>query len=311
MDSCTVSPCPWYGYAVNMFDVVGVLILLAQALIVLVVAISLLLLRSLTRPPRRTAAHALAAGLPIDPSGMGLTHADAELKDHRDRPLDAWRVAGHLPDGPVAIVIHGWADSRYQSQAWLGPLAPLCRSVFLFDLPGHGESPHTRCSWGPREIELICAIVEQVRRIEPQRRVLLLGYSMGGAIAIAAGARCGVDAVVADSVFRDPFTTIRRSLRRRRLPGWPMTALVFALMKWFWPSLRGFDTAEHASRLACPLLVMHAGLDHLVTAEESKAIADAAPQGQWSDWSDATHNEAVRRDANAYQQRLESFIAKL
>lgn len=292
-----------------MPDLSGIAVLLAQAAVILIAVVCWRMYRMLTRPPRRTAGHALAEGYPIDPSGLAMAYTDITLKDSQARPHPAWRVEGQQEDGPIAIVIHGWADSRYQSQAWLGPLVAVSRAVVLFDLPGHGDSPAGPCTWGPSEIDWTCAVVEQVRRREPGQRVMLLGYSMGGLIAIAAGSRCAVDGVVADSVFDDPFTTICRSLRRRRLPRRPMTTPVFAWMKWRLPMLRTLRAAEEAAKLTCPLLVLHAELDHLVTADESRAIAEAAPRGQWVSWPGAGHNEPVRLDATAYQQRLQSFVA--
>lgn len=88
-------------------------------------------------------------------------------------------------DGPGAplILLHGFLGS---AAWWNGPGArwAASRTVFAVDLPGHGETLTRREAFGyARQVAAVAALINA---LSPGRPAHLLGYSMGGRLALGA-----------------------------------------------------------------------------------------------------------------------------
>ena len=89
--------------------------------------------------------------------------------------------------GPPLVLLHGVGHRRQAWGAVLRLLAPH-RTVIAVDLPGHGESPPLRLAGRPavRAIaEELFAFFDELGLDRPH----VAGNSLGGALALAAGAR--------------------------------------------------------------------------------------------------------------------------
>ncbi|MGH8261602.1 MAG: alpha/beta fold hydrolase [Steroidobacteraceae bacterium] len=97
----------------------------------------------------------------------------------------AYRVYGH--GDPAVVLIHGWAcDSTYW-HAQLADLAAKYTTVTL-DLAGHGASGRNRTDWSMARFgQDVAAVVQQLA----SARVILVGHSMGGPVALEAAAILG------------------------------------------------------------------------------------------------------------------------
>ncbi len=86
-------------------------------------------------------------------------------------------------EGPVALVfIHGWSCDGTYWDGQVAAFAPKFRVVTI-DLAGHGRSGHERQDWSmPAFGQDVRAVVEQLALA----RVVLIGHSMGGYVAVAA-----------------------------------------------------------------------------------------------------------------------------
>lgn len=116
-------------------------------------------------------------------------------------PLDGARIPVRVAGSgsPLVILIHGWACRADFWSAQIGPLSEHVR-VAALDLPGHGSADPRRPS-GTWSVEAFGADVLAVADALEADEVVLVGHSMGGAVAIEAarllGRRCrllvGVD----------------------------------------------------------------------------------------------------------------------
>lgn len=85
-------------------------------------------------------------------------------------------------DGPVVVLVHGFAASLHTWEPWVERLAPDYRVISL-DLPGHGL---TRAPEGYTAAQATnVAVVDQVTRELRAERFVLVGNSMGGGVAWA------------------------------------------------------------------------------------------------------------------------------
>lgn len=292
----------------------GLLILFLTAYLLIVIVSTAVLVWRLTRPRRRTAGRALAVGCPIEPADLGLVGnpVDFNLSDGSRSP--GFIIKGEQPDGPIAIVLHGFTDSRFGAIYRAELLKPWVSHTVVFDLPGHGDAQAKVATFGGREPADVLAVIDGLDpAMLTEAGVVLFGVSMGSQIAIRTAAKyprfAGVVAVVP---YRWWDEALRRELKRRGVPRWPFVTLAGGVLRWVWG--RGFinmDRAEDAAKLQCPLLVIHGSEDALCPVEAGRAIAEAAPQGRFMCIEGGEHRGLLATDGETFRGALHDFFASL
>ena len=130
-------------------------------------------------PPAATAAAAGAA-----PPGAA-TEGSPFITDSADGVHIEYSVYGH--GDPAIVLIHGWACNAGFWRNQIGPLAAKYTTVTL-DLAGHGGSGRNRTDWSMARFGGdVAAVVRQL----PNRRIILVGHSMGGPVALEAAPLIG------------------------------------------------------------------------------------------------------------------------
>jgi len=122
---------------------------------------------------------------------LGCNSSDRSDLSASDKPIEstilaqdgasiAYDVRG---DGTITLVfIHGWCSNRTFWREQLDEMAKKYRVVAI-DLPGHGESGRNREEWSITSFaEDVKAVMEKLN----QERVVLIGHSMGGLVALEA-----------------------------------------------------------------------------------------------------------------------------
>lgn len=289
----------------------GLLILfLAAAALVVVVGTGIVAWR-LTHPARLTPGNMIAQGMPTDPAEAGAPFETHVLDAADGTPIELWLVKGESQeDGerderPVMLMLHGWGGGRLDALLWLDVLRSAASCVVLFDQRGHGESAHRICTWGIREREDAARVAQHLRELFPERPLVLLGLSMGAAIAIDAARDCSAAAVIADSPYRDPVEVVRNTLRLNQLPAWPFVELAFAVLAGRWPQLLRMDVARHAGRMHCPLHIVHGEEDRVAPIRGAQTIAEAAPNAQLHVFPSCDHLQQAREDPQRYRMIIE------
>ena len=284
------------------------LFLTAGALIALVGAAAVLY--RLMHPPRRTLAAALAWQLPADPGELGLTFTEQHFRLADGSTSPGWVIEGRRRDGPVLIVTHGFGDSRFGAMWWAVLLLDFASRVAVYDLRGHGDSTAARSRPGMGDVDDLLAVMDQVHGNEP---VVLFGHSLGAGVSIAVAAQHPerVLGVIADGPYRywsEPIVGLMR------LHGWPARLFVIPagliLLAAGVPLWR-FDRAKLASRLRCPLLVLHGREDPLCPIESARAIVAAAADATLVEFDGAGHGDLASVDQPRYIDALTTFFDRL
>lgn len=184
-------------------------------------------------------------------------------------------------------------------------------NVLLFDFRGCGESDIAPLSVGHNEQADARAAVRFARQRLPGARIGLVGYSMGGALAILTAAHDpGVRAVVADSAYASLREVLVHAYRRRRAPA-QLLALADLWNQWrhgyAFEALRPVDVVGRIAPR--PLLIVHGANDQLTPADHAHRLYAAAgePKELWV-VAGAPHAGAYFADRQAYVARVAAFL---
>jgi alpha-beta hydrolase superfamily lysophospholipase len=120
---------------------------------------------------------------------------------------------------PPVILVHGAANSGMVWRFWQGELAGRGCSSHVLDLRGHGESTPVDLS-NTRMGDYAADVVMVAREL--RRPAVLLGWSMGGLVAMMAAASCGALACIGLA----PSTPVRLSDPSVSLASLPCPLLV-------------------------------------------------------------------------------------
>jgi len=244
--------------------------------------------REALRPERRTIGWALARGLPSEPTAWGLPAREWMFESDGAR-CPVFEIGDADPAAPTAIVLHGFARSRYDALSRLGPMLPHTTRFLLPDLPGHGDATGrgTRLGWDEDRLlaDLACRHATD--------DLLLVGHSLGATIAIHAATHADLAPRVRGVLALAPYEQLRTPLGARLdLRGMPRAALVNpALLTLGALGVRERSTAESAARVAAPLAVLAGEADPVTPIEEARRIARSAPRSRFASIPHARHDD--------------------
>ncbi|RMH28199.1 MAG: alpha/beta hydrolase [Planctomycetota bacterium] len=262
----------------------GLINLLGVGLIVAITLAAFHTAWSLTHPPRRTYAWAVARRVPGDPGELDPPRSYEAFTFRGCRTdLPAWRVPGDNPDGPTVVLTHGWGSSRVGGLKRLDPVLPHAKQAILWDLPGHGESPGS-ARMGTDEHRDLLALLDTLGN----GPIVLFGWSLGAGVSIRAAAEDAgehdIRAVVCEAPYIYPLTPARNVIRLRGMPyrvNLPLAMGGIGVRLGVGPHWAGFARDRHAAKLGqIPLTVIHGDADPVCPIADGQAIADAAPNGR-------------------------------
>ncbi|MGN6301934.1 MAG: alpha/beta hydrolase [Angustibacter sp.] len=259
---------------------------------------------------------------------LDLPHEDVDVPSELG-PMPAWHVpaddAGELAgSGTWAVLVHGRGATREECLRAVPPLhrlgLPALVPSYRNDL-GAPADPAGRYHLGDREWLDVEAAVEWALA-RGARRVVLVGWSMGGAIVLQAATRSPaaerVVAVVLDAPVVDWHDVLEHHSRANHLPG-PVARLGHAMMRH--PlgrrvvgleqplDLRRLDWVSRASELRLPVLLVHSDADEFVPNAPSKALAAARPDlVTLVPWREGRHTKEWNTDPERWDAVVASFV---
>ena len=185
--------------------------------------------------------------------------------------LRGWACAARIERRGTVVYLHGVADNRSSSIGVLERLTGRGFDVIAYDSRAHGESGGESCTYGFYEKRDLQRVIDTVA----PGPVVLIGNSLGGAVAVQAAADAPrVAGVVAAEAFSD-LRSIAHERAPRLLPDL-LIARAFRLAE-----ERGrFDvgsvsTVAAAKSLRIPVLLIHGADDVDTSPEHSRRILSA------------------------------------
>jgi pimeloyl-ACP methyl ester carboxylesterase len=197
----------------------------------------------------RTAPAPTATAASATPGPMQTTEGSPRIATEPDGVHIEYRVYGK--GDPAIVLIHGWAtDANY----WYQQIEPLKGkyTVVAIDLAGHGGSTNNRTDWSMANYgEDVATVV----RTLPNPRVILVGHSMGGTVALEADRRIGervIGIIVVDAL---------KSVGLAPLPQAEIDERMAPFRTDFIGSVRKYATEELFETGADPVLVQKVAYD--------------------------------------------------
>ncbi len=199
------------------------------------------------------------------PADLGLSYKDVEFQTEDGLKIRGWWV--DVNSNRTLVVMHGYTTSRwaFYVKRMIKEAVERGFNVLAFDFRAHGESEGKITTFGFYEILDLKAALDWLQPLN--QKVCLLGYSMGGIVAVRALAEDDRSlAGVADSapVYADK--SAARGLKYfARLPTW-----IYPVIKGYAMFLgaKNVDLIDYADRVRKPLLLVVGEQDPLVRVEE-------------------------------------------
>jgi pimeloyl-ACP methyl ester carboxylesterase len=246
---------------------------------------------------------------------LGLPFTEAPVPDELG-PMPAWLVAGRSTTW--AIVVHGINGNREDNLRIVPSLHKAGFPVLLISYRedvGAPSSPDGLHHMGLTEWEDLQASVRYALA-HGAKRLVLIGYSMGGAIVTQFMERSSLAPRVAGLVLDAPALDWKKILSfNARQDGFPSIGalpvewMIGARIDADWARL---DALGHTSNFQLPILLFHGTEDKTVPISLSDSFAYALPR--WVTYfrvPRAGHVEAWNVDPALYDQRLTAFLIRV
>jgi uncharacterized protein len=245
---------------------------------------------------------------------LGLPYREIEIRGELG-PLPAWLVPGR--SRTWAIVIHGHNGDRQNGLEVVPALHPLRLPTLLVSYrndPGVAPSPDGYHHLGLTEWRDVDAAARYALD-RGARRLVLVGISMGGAIAgrfMAESPRADrVAALVLDAPVLDWRETLEFNATLMGLPSLAALPLRWAIDVRTDVDWAALDYESHLEDFDLPILLFHGAEDELVPKEPSEQLAEALPgRVTYYEVPAADHVQAWNVEPTLYEQRVRRFLSQ-
>ena len=215
------------------------------------------------------------------------------------RSADGTRLHGWFADHPdpvgIALFCHGNAGnilSRGDSLMTLNRRHRL--AVMIFDYRGYGNSEGAPSEAGIFADARAARAWLAQRKNVPEQEIILMGRSLGGAVAVDLAAKDGAKGLVLVSTF-----TSMPAVAKNVMPVVPANLLM----------RQRFDSINKIANYHGPLLQSHGDADQLIPIEQGHELfaAAAGPKKFVTNWNGG-HNDLQSEE---YRQALDVFLTEL
>lgn len=186
------------------------------------------------------------------------------------------------PSDKYVILAHGYTDNRFGMMKYVPHYYDLGFNCVVFDERGHGESKAEPCSYGPRELDYLMAVIKDtLTRYDSGKgiRLGLHGESLGGATVLMSLreplVQENVKFVVDDCGFADIVTVLKVGLKMYHVPVCFLYPALWAAWVMYGFKLWKARPIDYVYGNEIPLLCMHGAKDDFIVPEHSKRVYEA------------------------------------
>ncbi len=230
------------------------------------------------------------------PSQIGLQYQDVLAATRDGINLHGWYIPrpGALY---TFLIFHGNAGNISHRLEWIKMLHDLGAHVMIIDYRGYGRSEGKPLEEGLYLDALAAYGWWSKEHAAGRNKLVLIGESLGCAVAVDLAARVQVDGIVLQSGFTTAWDMAKAHM--------PMGLLQPVI------GVR-FDSASQIAKLTCPKLIIHGDRDEVVPFRLGRRLYDLAlPPKEFYEVAGAGHNDLIRTASTEYTKRLRDFLSHL
>lgn len=242
-------------------------------------------------------------------------------------PAPAWYVPAEEPSGDWVVQVHGWGARRPEGLRAVGPARAEGWDTLLVSYRNDGEAPSSgdgRFGLGStewRDVEAAVAFAKE----RGARRIVLMGWSMGGGTVLQAMLRSplvaeAVCGLVLESPAVDWADILRYQGTLNRLPAEFGDVVGRLLRDRIGAGLAGLaepidltelDAADRADELEVPMLLLHSVDDGFVPIDGSRRLAEARPDlVEFEVFEGARHTKLWNQDPERWNGLIADWLAR-
>lgn len=228
------------------------------------------------------------------PAMVGLHYSSVTLLTDDGIRLSAWYIPGDS-ERAVVLFCHGNGGNISYLIESIQQYHDLGFGTLVFDYRGYGESEGSPDEEGTyRDVEAAWRYLIEDRKVAPSR-IVVMGRSLGGAVAAWLAGKRNPAALVLES----SFTSV------------PDMA---ADLYWYFPvrlmSRFRYATSDYVREARCPVLVVHSPNDEMIPFHHGRTLFAQAPEPKEFLEISGGHNEGFLLSDATYREGLRAFVSK-
>ncbi|MCM3768495.1 alpha/beta hydrolase [Neobacillus niacini] len=267
--------------------------------------------------------HPFPAKTTKSPKDYGMVFDEIEFHSRKDQVKLAgwWIPAASQQSKKTVITAHGYMNERSMNKIEGLKLARILTeqgyNVLMFDFRNAGKSKGRTTGLGFFENHDLYAAIDYAIQKKSQKKIALLGWSMGASTALIAGCEHpGVSAIIADSPFSDLGPFLKENLSYwSKLPKNPFTPIIYHSMR----KLLKIDPTEvspinHVKNAkGKSFLFIHSKTDEAIPYTESKSLFHSVSSANRKElWltEGCQHIHSYPQNKKEYTRRVVQFLDK-
>jgi fermentation-respiration switch protein FrsA (DUF1100 family) len=246
------------------------------------------------------------------PAEVGLAFENVTFQASDSLTLRGWWIPAPGSDRAI-IQMHGHGGSMDPDVQYLLAWHAAGLNVLMFDFRAHGRSEGRAVTFGYLERRDVQGAVRFVKEEKDMHRVGLVGFSLGGMVAIVAAPVCAdVDAVVEDGAPARICSAAAVWAIEHHLSAWvghlgAATAIAGASLR-LHANLFAYEPIRWIGKIRVPLMMVHGDLDQYCPDFE-ELLAAAHPTELWR-VPDVGHVQASQVYPDEYRRRVVAFLER-
>ena len=228
------------------------------------------------------------------PAALPLPFEDVRFVTSDGQRIAAWFVPANPARGTI-LICHGNGGNIGDRLHAIQLFHELGLNVFIFDYRGYGNSAGSPSEKGTYADALgAWNFLTQERRLPPDR-IIIMGRSLGGAVAAWLADRQQPAGLILEASF-----TSLSAIGATIYPYLP----VRLLCRYRYPTLK------HMRNVRCPVLVAHSGDDEMIPFAHGQKLFQAAPAPKVFARLSGGHNDGEGFTEASYRRILDEFLTR-
>ncbi len=247
---------------------------------------------------------------PAQPLPDDSPYTEIILHTEDDLTIYGWYAPSQ--SGQVILMFHGLSSNRDHFMAHTDYLLDAGYGILSIDFRNHGDSDGDVTSMGVYEIRDARAAYEFLLEQDDIQQIVLMGHSLGGAVASQLMQEVDADGLIIDATFADFASIVRAGVVARGFPPTPITEVLVnmagLLSQADWTRVRPIDFLASVDK---PILWLHGSHDLTIPIENAYRTAEINPQIKLVEFENGAHSNLYEVDPTLYQTEILTYLENM